>query len=72
MSWIAAIAELIAKWKVGDHWKWAHLIHLLAGGLWTYWAICQGGTALALLIVTVPASFLNIRNFWKWHNEESI
>lgn len=67
MQWIAAISELIAKWAVGNHSKWGHLMHLVAGILWTIVALDKG--IYAMLIITVPSFVLNIRNFRKWHRE---
>lgn len=70
MSWIAAIAELLAKWLVGNKNKWGHIVHLISGFLWTY--IAFKIELYALLIITVPSILINCRNFYKWWNEESI
>jgi len=67
MSYLAAITELLAKIVVGQKSKWGHLLHILGGGLWTYVALRYG--MYALLIITVPAFFVNAYNFRKWHRE---
>ena len=68
MSWIAALAEIMAKWIVGNHNKWGHAIHILSGILWSIVALQTG--MYALLVITIPAFVINIRNFVKWHHEE--
>jgi len=64
MQYIAAIFELTAKWMVGDKNRWGHVVHLISGVLWTYVALTM--PLYGMLIITVPAIVINIRNFIKW------
>ena len=64
ISYVAAILELIAKWTVGNKDRWGFIIHLISGLLWSYIALKTG--LYALLIITLPATVINVRNFIKW------
>jgi len=64
VQYIAAIFELTAKWMVGDKNKWGHAVHLISGVLWTYVALTM--PLYGMLIITIPAIVINIRNFIKW------
>lgn len=68
MDFIAGLIELIAKWIVGNRNKWGFIVHLIGGMLWTYIAITT--PMYGLLVITIPATFVNIRNFLKWHKGE--
>ena len=67
MDWIAGITELTAKWLVGDHKWYGHTLHIVAGILWSVIAIRTG--MYGLLIITIPAFGLNLRNAIKWKKE---
>ena len=64
MQYIAAIFELTAKWMVGNKNKWGFIVHLVGGAMWTYIAFTT--PMYGLLIITIPAIVINIRNFIKW------
>jgi len=64
MDWISGFIELLAKYVVGRKNKWGWVLHLIAGVLWTY--IAFSTHIYGLLIITIPAFFLNIWNFIKW------
>lgn len=68
MDWIAGIFEIIGKWIVGRKCKWGWLFHLVGGAMWTIIAFRTG--LYGLLIITIPAFFLNIYNFFKWQKQE--
>lgn len=71
MTWIAAILELTAKWLVGNKKAYGHAIHMLSGILWTMYALYAPDiSAKALLVITLPAFAINIRNLRKWRREQ--
>lgn len=69
MDYLAGILEIIAKWWVGNKCKWGFILHLIAGALWTYVAIKEN--ILGLIIVTIPATIINLRNFIKWNKKSN-
>jgi len=71
LSWIAGGIELLAIWVVGNKNKWGFVIHLVGGSLWTYIGITNPEVR-GLLVVTLPALVINIRNFIKWKKTECI
>ena len=68
MDYLAGLLELIAKWTVGNKNKWGFIIHLASGLTWSYVALTT--KVYGLLVVAVPLSVINIRNFIKWHKEK--
>lgn len=67
MHWLAGIIEIIAKYIVGRKCKWGWIFHIIASILWTIVALQT--KVYGLLIVTIPAFFLNFYNFYKWHKK---
>lgn len=68
MDYFAGLIEILAKYIVGRKNKWGWLIHIFSGLLWT--VIAFRIKVYGLLIITVPAFFINLYNFWKWHKEK--
>ena len=64
MDWIAAILELFGNWTIGNKKRYAFLLFLACNFAWIYVAITRH--VYGLLIVVVPAIFINVRNFSKW------
>ena len=69
MDFIAGALEIIGLWKVGDKKKYGFLFNILCGLIWISYVIINK-TTYGLLIVVVPAIFINIRNYIKWYKEE--
>jgi len=67
IDFIAGGMELEAKWIVGNKNRYGFIIHLVSGLLWTY--IAFSTKIYGLLIITIPAIVINIRNFLKWKND---
>lgn len=65
---IAGISEIAAKIVVGQKSQWGWLMHLVGGILWTI--IAFQTKLYGLLIITIPAFFVNLYNFWKWSKEK--
>ena len=68
MQYLAGLIELLAKIVVGNKNKWGFILHLVGGLLWTYVAFTT--PMYGLLIITLPAIVVNIRNFIKWYRDE--
>jgi len=69
MQYVAGLIELLAKIIIGNKSKWGHIIHLVSGLLWTYVALTA--PMYGLLLVTLPATGINIYNFIKWNREDA-
>ena len=69
MDWLAGIIELAAKILVGNHKWYGHALHLVAGIAWTYVSLTTG--MYGLLVITIPAFVINIRNAIKWWKEKN-
>ena len=68
MDWIAGILELMGIWIVGNK-KWVgFLFNMAAGAAWIYVSIDRG--IYGLLLVVIPALFINMRNMRKWFGEQ--
>ena len=71
VAWIAAILELTAKWLVGNKMAYGFAVHIVSGILWTIWALyAPDMDAKALLVITIPAFAINVRNMGKWLREK--
>lgn len=64
IDWIAAALELSGDWIVGNKKRIGFIIRLVGCGCWIIAAITY--EIYGLLLVVIPAIFINIRNFWKW------
>lgn len=69
ISWVASALELWACVAIGNKNKWGFVLMMLGGLMWMSVAIFHL-PATGLLLVVVPAFFINIRNFLKWKKQE--
>lgn len=69
MDWIAAAFELIGAWLVGNKDKKGFILIFLGCAVWVFVALTRPGV-LGLLLVVIPALWINIRNYFKWYKEE--
>ena len=65
MDWIAGILELSASWLIGNKNRLAFYILLIVNSLWVYVAVTK--EIYGLILVCLPAIFINIRNIFKWN-----
>ena len=64
MDWIAGALELVGNWLIGNKSRVGFLINLLGCLVWIAAALHL--KVYGLLLVVVPALFINIRNWMKW------
>lgn len=64
MDLIAGFLELLAKIIVGQKSRWGWALHIFASIMWT--VIAFRTQIYGLLIITVPAMFINSYYFLKW------
>ena len=64
MDIIAGILELTGSWLIGNKKRIGFIINIIACSMWVYVAFISH--VYGLLIVVIPAIFINIRNFKKW------
>ena len=64
MDWIAGAFELIGSWLIGSKKKVGFVFNFIGCSVWIYVAIHT--KIYGLLLVVVPAIFINIRNYIKW------
>ena len=69
MDYFAGLCELIGIWKVGDKKRWSFLVFMLGNFTWVVYVLWTGST-YGLLLICVPAFFMNVRNFIKWGRDE--
>jgi len=65
MDWIAGTLELIGMWKVGSKNRVGFLFNIACCICWISYVI-RSGNAYGILMLAVPATFVNIRNFIAW------
>ena len=65
MDWIAAIFELFGLYIVGNKNRIGFILNLCCGVCWIAYVLINKHT-YGLLLVIIPAIFINIRNFIKW------
>jgi len=70
MSWVAGVCELLHLYLVGEKNRYGFLVGVVCDVLWIIVALMNPEIAGGLLLVVVPALFLNIRNFLKWGREK--
>jgi hypothetical protein len=68
LDWIAGTLELIGLWKIGNKSKYGFIFNIICGLCWILYVIFSK-TAYGLLIIVIPALFINTRNFIKWSKE---
>ena len=66
---IAGAVELIGTWIVGNKNKWGYVINLICCIIWIAYVLKSKST-YGILLIVVPAMFINIRNFIKWNKED--
>ena len=71
LSWIAGTFELIGLWKVGNKSKLGFVFNGVCCVLWIT-HVSMTWESPGLLVVVVPAFFINIRNYIKWTREAKI
>ncbi len=69
-GWLASAAELLGLWMVGNKIKFGFLISIIGNIIWVVVALL-GLPATGLLLVVVPAIFINVRNFIRWKKQEN-
>jgi len=69
MDFIAGILELTGLWIVGNKNRLGFIINIVCGLTWITYVITNQ-TTYGLLIVVIPALFINTRNFIKWTKEK--
>lgn len=69
MDWIAGILELTGLWKLGNKSKWGFIFNAICCSLWILHVFINQ-TTYGLLVVVVPALFLNFMNFAKWSKKD--
>lgn len=68
LDWLAGGSELVGLWLVGHKRRTGFILNACCCLTWTFIAIHRG--IPGLLLVAVPAFFINIRNYWRWRKEE--
>jgi len=66
---VAGAIELTGTWVVGNKNKWGYVINFICCILWITYVLTSKST-YGILFVVVPAMFINVRNFIKWHKED--
>jgi len=65
MDFIIAIIELLGSWIVGNRNKIGFIFLAISNISWVIYVFYNKET-YGLLVVVIPAFFINIRNFIKW------
>ena len=68
MDYIAGIFELVGMWLVGNKRIAGFALNIVGGLMWTYIAVTRD--IYGLLLMVVPAVFINARNIVKWKGDE--
>ena len=69
MDWVAGFVEILAKIVIGQKSKWGWIIGIFSGAMWTIIALQT--QLYGLLIITIPAFFINMCNFYKWNKSKN-
>lgn len=69
ISWFAGACELTGLWIIGTKNKWGFILNILGCLAWIAVAIFEL-PATGLLLVVVPALFVNFYNFLKWRKND--
>ena len=64
LDWLAASFELSGNWLIGNKRRVGFLLCIVCNILWVIVAFKTG--VYGLLLVVIPAFFINTRNFLKW------
>ncbi len=65
LDWIAAAFELSGAWLLGDKNRWSFILFLACNACWIAY-VFRTKTTYGLLLVVLPMSIINIRNWIKW------
>lgn len=65
LDWFASAFELIGGWLVGNKVRWGFVCFLLCNVCWIMYVVITRST-YGLLLVVVPSTLINIRNFIRW------
>ena len=68
-GWLASAAELSGLWMIGGKKKFGFLVSIVGNLIWIVVALL-GLPATGLLLVVIPAMFINVRNFIRWKLQE--
>lgn len=68
-GWLASAAELLGLWMIGGKKKFGFLVSVIGNLIWIAVALL-GLPATGLLLVVIPAMFINVRNFIRWEKQE--
>ena len=69
ISWFAGACELTGLWVIGFKNKWGFIVNIVGCLAWIAVAVFEL-PATGLLLVVIPALFVNTRNFFKWRKQE--
>lgn len=64
IDWLAGLFELLGLYVVGNKNKFGFLFNICGNVLWIYVAFEY--QVYGLLLVVIPALFINFRNYLKW------
>ena len=70
LDFIAGITELLGLWVVGNKKSYGFIINLVCNILWIIFVLANK-TTYGLLLVVIPAIFINVRNYLHWRRHES-
>jgi hypothetical protein len=71
MDILAGALELLGLYLVGRKSKWGFIVFTAGGICWISYSLLTNST-YGLLLICIPAMFVNIGNFFKWKKEEKI
>lgn len=65
IDFLAGVCELIGLWKIGSRLRSGFIWCIICNILWILYCLLSKST-YGLLLVVIPAFFINIRNLIKW------
>ena len=65
MDFLIAIVELIGSWVVGNKNRQGFILLMISNASWIVYVLYEH-KVYGLLVVVIPAFFINVRNFIKW------
>jgi len=68
MDWVAGFMELLGGWLIGNKKKVGFISNFIGCIIWIY--VSATTEIYGLLLVVVPALFVNARNYVKWLKED--
>ena len=69
MDFIIALVELLGSWVVGNKNKLGFILLMISNISWILYVLINKQT-YGLLLVVIPAFFINVRYFIKWKNQK--